>query len=74
MNEYICFRSWDSLVNTMTAARFPAWAGLFFLATASRSALRAHQAFCPVGSGVISPAVKRRGHEPEHTNPSRDEV
>jgi hypothetical protein len=54
--------------------RFLAGAKDFLFSTAPRPALGPHPASYPLGTGALSPGVKRLGREADHSPPSSAEI
>jgi hypothetical protein len=77
-------RSWDSIVGLVTGYELDVWeAGdwvpegsrNFLFSTSSRPSLRSTQPpIQPMGTGALSPGVKRQGCEADHSPPASAEV
>jgi hypothetical protein len=64
----------DSFGSAYSRVRFPTGAGNFSVHHRVQTGSGAHTAYCPMGTGVLSPGVKRPGCETGHSPPSSAEV
>jgi hypothetical protein len=64
----------SSAAGRTAVVRFLAMAGDFSLLHSIKTGFGAHPASYPVGTGALSPEIKRPRHEADHSSPSSAEV